>query len=200
MTDVIDMEQATAAGAEVASGARESLEVVEALSIPGDITYREAVVVIAEIKEQLKAVLERREAIVRPLKTALAEVNALFKPATDQLEAAETYMKAKVLEARVRLHESADALMQEASASGDHRLVAKADEMRPPDLAGVSLQTVWGGEVVDEDKIPRKYMMPNLKKLTADTKAASGAVTIEGWRPQRTERMAITTEKIERIA
>lgn len=196
--ELVDLDKAAEEGRDLTATANESMAIVQHLNIPGDVSYREAVVLIAEIKEQAKELLLRRDAISRPLRLALKELNELFDPGIKALEEAEQVLKAKVLEANSRMHAEADKLMAEGSESGDHRLIVRADATRPPDMKGVSIQRTWDGDVVDENALPRDYLTPDLKKLKKVTKAGHGQVSIPGWKPKLVERMAITVEKIER--
>jgi hypothetical protein len=201
MPVTIDMDEVEAETAEAASSAGESLELIADLSIPGDVSYTEAVVLIAEIKDQHKDLTTRRDMIAKPMKLALAEVNKLFKPSIDKLAEAEEFLKKKVLAARVTLSAEADKLMEAAGKDGDHKLVLQADEIRPPEVKGVSIRTTWTGKVTDPSKLPKEFIIPatpNLDKLEKWTDSCKGDVDVPGWKVQKVESMAVTASKIER--
>ena len=197
----IDMDTAENESAEAETGASETLEVVTSVSIPEDISYAEAVRLIADVKDQSNAWVLQRDLIVKPMKAAIAEVTKMFKPSIDKAKEAEDYLKAKVLDARALLHEQADELMGEASSTGDHTLVAKADELRPEEMKGVSITVVYSGKVTDVSQIPAEFLKPpaaDEEKLLKYTKACKGDVDIPGWKATTDERMSITVSKIKR--
>lgn len=49
-----------------------------------------------------------------------------------------------------------------------------------PKAAGVSFREVWSAEVVDLDKIPREYLIPDMNALNALAKATKGSIKIAG--------------------
>lgn len=195
---MIDIEAAKQTGRQVKEQAEETMSLVDALRVPDDISYRDAVVLIAEVKEQLVEMEARRDTITKPMREALASVAALFGPGISALKDAEKLLKQKVLASRDVLELRAQALIEEASKTGNHALVKEADEVKPPDLKGVSITTTWTGVVEDASKIPKQYLVPDIKKLEEVTKAQKGQVKIPGWKVSENRRMSVTTSLIER--
>jgi hypothetical protein len=72
-----------------------------------------------------------------------------------------------------------------AGAAGDRAQAdlayQKADELAPAE-GGAGSKVYWNGEVVDPALIPREYLMPDLEKLKAVTKAHGADPGIPGWR------------------
>jgi hypothetical protein len=77
--------------------ASKALEVVSELSILDKSGYEFAIQVGTRIKQVAKTVIERKEAITKPLNEALKSARALFKPAEDDLDNAESLLKQKML-------------------------------------------------------------------------------------------------------
>lgn len=62
-----------------------------------------------------------------------------------------------------------------------------------PQADGIVLSDVWEGQVVDPAKIPRKFLMPNLKALEEHTKRYKDATKIPGWAVVKTKRVTART-------
>ncbi|MCC6310394.1 MAG: hypothetical protein IT345_05705 [Trueperaceae bacterium] len=88
------------------------------------------------------------------------------------------------------------ALEQEAHATGDTALLAEADaliaapietpvvivEKAVPKVAGLSSRETWTFQIVDETKIPREFLVPDLTKIRGVVRAMKSATNIPGVR------------------
>jgi hypothetical protein len=94
-------------------------------------------------------------------------------------------------EAQKRAEEEALRAAEEAERRGEHEeaqaIIEEPVKAPPvvledttPKVAGISERAVWKARVVDEAKVPREYLMPDLKKLDRLAKAMKGAMTIAG--------------------
>lgn len=142
-----------------------ALESARAVKITGADDYRMAVKMIAAVKDRRARVDGVRTSIVEPMKKAVATVDDVLKPVTENYFQAEQELKRKVIEWRTE-HEA-------------------------PKLSGVVVKHSWGGEVTDASLIPREYLVPDERLLAAITKAKDGEVSIPGWQPKQSTYVAI---------
>jgi len=128
-------------------------------------------------------------------------LNAFFKPPLEWLDKCEAILKKKLVSFVNGEAEKRDQLLLQAGAADDselsEELIEQAETHVPPKVAGVSMRTTWTGKVVDADKIPREYMIPNLKVLNALTKAKAGDPDIAGWKATPKTSPAITVSKVK---
>jgi hypothetical protein len=103
----------------------------------------------------------------------------------------------RIQEEQRRLDEEAKKkAIKEAQKDGDEKLakaietgkVAIAAEKNPEPIfnpAGVSMREYWWAEVVDANKIPRQYLVPDMTALNAVMRATKGQAKIPGVRAIR---------------
>ena len=60
-----------------------------------------------------------------------------------------------------------------------------------PKIDGVTLSETWTGEVVDQDALPRGYLVPDTAKLLAITKTLKEATDIPGWRIRKVRTVSV---------
>lgn len=53
-------------------------------------------------------------------------------------------------------------------------------EKTTPKVSGISKQTIWKFRIVDQNKIPREYMMPDQVKIGGVVRATKGSIQISG--------------------
>ena len=135
----------------------------------------------------------KRLSWVKPLKAVAADIDASFRPATKALKEALDVIKAKIGAFDVEQAQERARLLKasvQAAAAGDQTAAAKAYEKAEAHVlvdAGPSTsKIVWTGEVVDAAAIPREYLMPDVAKLEALTKALDRDPQIPGWRARQT--------------
>jgi len=140
---------------------------------------KESVDILAKIKTTGKMLTARKEEITRPLMTSLSKIRDLFKPRELELAEAEKIIKSKVLAYRIEQDEKAE--------KEKARIAARVEKgtMKPetagqklaaiPDTAKtvvsssgskLSTVTVQKVRILDEQSIPREYLVPDLAKIT----------------------------------
>jgi len=176
---------------------------MKALKIEDDEQLQETGEFVQRIKGKQKEVkdLFEKERLERydKLQETYAKINALIDP----LKKAETIVKEKLGEYRKEQKrkaaeeeqkrlaelkkEAEDRLLEEAEANGDESIlddelmIPKPNlEIKVPKIKGVSFTEVWLFKIVDVDKIPRRYMMPDEKKIQGIVDALKAKTAIEG--------------------
>ena len=171
--------------------------------------FQQAGDMLVQLKKWQKAVKEKRDGVVKPMKEALAKVDALFKPTLLKLEQAELNLKARVLsystKAREEAREKEQKLLAEATAAqeaGDTNtaMVLATEAMEATSIqkttsldGGGALRTseVTDFEVEDFGKVPHEYFTLDEKKVRA---AIRGGVTeIPGIRIFKRSQLAVHT-------
>ena len=125
-----------------------------------------------------KAVTERKEAITRPLMTALASARDLFKPLETGYAEAKKTIKGKMLDYSIveeeRINKEKERVEKRVE-KGTMRVdtaVKKLEDIgdAPTSFSGdsskSSLRTVTKVRIVDEALLPREYLIPDIKKIT----------------------------------
>ena len=150
-----------------------------ALRTPEDVA--EATSLLDTIKTARRTVLERKEAITRPIMSALARVRDLFKPMELALENAEKTLKAKM----VQFH----TLEEERLAKEKAKILARAEKgTLRTDTAVKKIEEVGEGtpmktrtvdklDIFDEPLLPREFLTPD---RVAITKALKAGVVVAG--------------------
>jgi len=164
--------------------------------------------VIAKTKKELE---EQRKFLVKPLNDHVKSINDRFKAYTLPLDRADTILRKKVLEYRQeqeRKRREEEERLRKLAEKEQARLEKKAEkkgEPAPPpiivptldgpaktvqaDLGTASVKQVWTYEIVDENQIPREYLMVDEKKIAAVVKA--GVRNIPGVRIYQADQLAI---------
>ncbi len=148
--------------------------------------------VIARFKDPKAKAAEAHKAVCELEKSFLAPVEEkirLLKDSTTAWYAAEQ-RRIEAEEERQRKESEAYAeLAADAESNGDsdtaaaavfEAVMAKAEVTAMPKVSGTAMRETWEAVVIDEDKVPREYMMVNLSALNAVAKAAKGKVAIPG--------------------
>lgn len=140
---------------------------------------------LSKIKTVGKMIKERKEQITKPLNEALSSARDLFRPIEDDTSAAEKVIKGKMLtfqaaeEAKARKEEERIAARVE---KGTMRADTAAEKMQnivqaPTAVQGkvgaVKTMTIKKYRIVDETKIPREYLIPNMPAITEALKAGT---------------------------
>jgi len=144
--------------------------------------------VLAETKGNFKRLDDKRKEITQPINAALKATNALFKPALDFYKRCETLIKNKMLKANAHAQQAAQAALAEAGAAaaeGDTEAVSTAivahdDAVNLPAADGIQYRSTWKFNIVDELKIPREFMTPDLKLIEGHVRHKKNATVIPG--------------------
>lgn len=133
-----------------------------------------------QVKQIKKAVTERKEAITRPLMSALASARDLFKPLETGYGEAEKTIKAKMLEYSIAEDERIEkekARVEARVEKGTMRTdtaIKKIEEIGDKkssftgDTGRVNIRVMRKVRIVDENLIPRQYLVPDMVKITED--------------------------------
>ena len=127
-----------------------------------------------------------RTSITKPLLAAKKAVDDLFAPVLKPLKEAEGILKRKLSAYVDAISKHRVETMGAMGAAGSQEdrdaLALQLADLEVPVVAGVSVLTAWTGEVMNEQDIPREYLMPNMKMLEDVTKAMGTDPNIPGWR------------------
>lgn len=184
--------------------ATEALAVLERLALVSEADLRQAVAVVAEMKDKRNEVDAQLKTLTKPLKGVIKDIEKLFKPAIQALDQCEAYLKMRIADYAATQAEERDRLLGEAgrmvkeSAPAARALIAQAETHMLDKVPGLALREAWDGEVVDVDAIPREYLIPDVKALKALTRARKGDPRIPGWRAYPVASVAITVAEVER--
>ena len=121
------------------------------------------------VKKVETMIIERKEQITRPLMTALASARDLFKPLEIDHAEAKITIKAKMLayaieeEARITKEKSR---IEARVEKGTMRTDTAIKKMEGIGDNQTSIRTVTKIRIVDENLIPREYLVPDMTKIT----------------------------------
>lgn len=197
----VDLVKAGELALEYKTDAEKTHEFIGEMTVVSSAQYEAAASICADIITQAKEIDGKRREFVDPLNEVVKNLNAFFKPPLEWLDKCEAILKKKLVlfvngEAKKR-----DQLLLQAGKSDDsglsEELIEQADAHVPPKVAGVAMVTTWKGEVVDADKIPREYLIPDVKVLNALTKAKAGDPAIPGWKATPKTSPSITVSKVK---
>lgn len=182
--------------------ASEALAFVDTVTIDSAESFEAAVLMTAEIKAQRAKIDGARQSFVKPLNDVVKAINDFFRPAITAYDRAEALLKQRALAYQAEADRQREALLREAEermqdgdVSAAETTIAVAATAVVPKVAGASTRIDWTGEVVDADAIPREYMIPDVAKLEAVTKALKKDPNIPGWRAFKKTGMAVRKAK-----
>lgn len=154
----------------------------EALAIRTTEDLPQAADLLSKIKTAQKILKERKEEITKPLNASLAAVRNLFRPLETACEKAEAVVKQKMVEVHRQAQIAADAarekVMKQAprlkaeTISRKLEAIEEAPEAIRADTGGQSrFKSISEVVIVDETKVPRKYLSLNMVLIRRDALA-----------------------------
>ena len=170
-----------------------------ALSVVDDETNHRAVGLAGEAKRVFKAIEAKRKELVKEPNRYVRAVNAFAKQFTEKLKQVETSLKRKVADYQYRLElerrkreaeekrkreELQRKMEAEAKEAGvepvklPDPVVPERPKVTRTETGSAHLRMEWTFEIKDETKLPREYLIPDMKKIRAAVKA--GVRTIPG--------------------
>lgn len=163
----------------------DALETAEALEIETQEDLDDVQTWLVEIKGMLNKVLEAKEAVLVPLRSLTSDARDVFKPAEHKLQALESVLKGKLIEAKKRMQaDNQEALDEgaEATAKGEkNNGVAKLKEFGG--VKGVSTSSKWKWKLTgDVTEVADDYL-----RLVVDDKALTALCTGAKSKPQSVE-------------
>lgn len=136
----------------------------------------------ADLLHNVKAVedliVERKEGITRPLMTALSSVRDLFKPLELAHQDAKKVIKAKMLAYQIEEDEKIEkekariaarvekGTMKVETASAKLETIGTTGAKTVGSVGKTSIRVVKKVRIVDESRIPREYLVPNMTAIT----------------------------------
>lgn len=179
-----------------------TLDMIKRAAINTTEKYQWAAKAVAEIKEARNKAETMRKSAVDPLGGVIKLINGWFKPGIEALDEAEAVLKKKMVDFSEASEEKRDKLIRAAGKSSSRsereELLEKADEHVTPEIEGITKRVTWTGEVENAKKIPREYLIPDVKALLALTRAKGGDPEIPGWKAYPNTSVAVDTDKVER--
>ena len=182
--------------------AEKSLTLIKRATVRTEKELRVVTMWCAEIKDRRAIIDAKCKQFTDPLKAVIRDIEVFFGPALESLNEAERLVKRLIADYASDLAERRDLLLGKVINLKDRRAkekaIAEAGTCEMPKLPGLSLRQSWDGEVIDAAKIPREYLIPDLKALKAATRAAGGDPRISGWRARASTTVAVTVDKVAR--
>lgn len=163
--------------------ATKALAAAQALEIKSPEDMSAATDHLAKMKTVAKMIKERKEAITKPLMEALNSARDLFKPIESNLAEAERIVKGKMVaysdaqekaaeEERLRLAKRVEkGTMKAETAVAKMESIQEAPTSVQGKAGAMAFRTIKKYRVVDESKIPREFLVPDMGKITEALKA-----------------------------
>lgn len=142
-----------------------------------------------------KAVLEAKAKHYDPIKAAEKVIKLKMAKFQEEEERRREEEERKLKEEARKLEEDdrnrrAEALIAEGKPEEALALLEAPPEPvamivapAPPKVKGVSVRHVWKAKIIDETKIPRDYLVPDIDKINRVIKASEGKIAIPGIEP-----------------
>jgi hypothetical protein len=191
---------------EISLALNEAVTFADSLSVrvADNSDYEQASTILRDIKGRLARLEILRREITKPLDESKKRVMDLFRVPVERLEIVESRIKAAMLafqraieDARAVAEAKAieerrklEAAREKAMAKGDWdravQVSQKSAEVRinaPPPvakIAGVQTREIWKWRVVDANKIPREFLIPDEAKLGRLARELKGEAKVEG--------------------
>jgi len=153
--------------------------------------------IIRKAYDAHKAVCNLKREITDPLDMAERIIDPKCRIYRNEQEAERQRLEAKIqaeaLAKQRKLDEEAKAKAQREIKKGNTERAEAIMETIPqvpipivesivPKVKGASFREIWHAEVVDEKKVPRQYLIPDMKKLDGIARATKGEMNIPGIR------------------
>ena len=189
------------------------VQAAEGVTVSSEKGMEEATDILSWVSKAKKQVEDKRKFLVKPLNDHVKAINEMFKGYMAPLEQADAMLRKKVIiyrqeQERIRREEE-DRLRKEAEAERKRmEKQAKKEGVAPPPppppvapsmpeqakttysgMGSVSTKMVWDFEIVDENKVPRNFMIANEKAIRAAVKA--GVRNIPGVKVFQKEELAV---------
>lgn len=177
------MEVETKEIAVVKGQASKALNAAEALMITTQEEMVTATDHLSKMKQVAKMIKERKEAITKPLNEALKSARDLFQPIEANLAEAERIVKGKMLsyqrdeDERISKDKNKVIDKVESGKMSVEKGIAKIEQIGTVQtsvqgkVGAIAFRNVKKYRVVDESKLPREFLMPNMSAITEALKA-----------------------------
>ncbi|KKL71198.1 hypothetical protein LCGC14_2097270 [marine sediment metagenome] len=204
--------------ASLAESAMEVVERAKGMAVDDYGQYEAAGKLLRDIRTSTKLAEERVGPLVKIAhsahKAAKSIENAFVKPLNALSEVLKLKMRALIMREDIRGNDplaeveldgeklaEAYALAELGKQEEAEALLAEAGVFCPEDLPdglpkvdGVSIRTLWSYKIVDEKKIPRDYMTPDLKAIGGTVRALKAKTKIKGISVYSVPSLAVTAK------
>lgn len=163
------------------------LQLSEEITIKDESTLSQAIDFLKKVKETGKTIKEWKESIIKPINEGLKNARDMFRPIEDNYFIAEKNVKAKILEwnnEQERIRRQKEEKLAKRVDKGTMKMetaVKKIEAMPEVSNKGqagkVSFKMIRRVVVMDENVLPRKYLIPDMVKIR---KHAFSGAKIEG--------------------
>lgn len=153
-------------------------EAANALKVENQEDMNRATDALHNVSKAEKYVVEKKEAITRPLMKSLSAIRDLFKPLETNLADAKKIIKGKMLAWQIeeddRITKEKERIakrvekgtMRPDTAAGKMEAVGEAPVKSTGEVGKSSIRTVKKVRVMDETMIPREYLLVNMTAIT----------------------------------
>jgi hypothetical protein len=139
---------------------------------------------LEQVKDEHRRIKADRDAIARPARQAIEELDKRVQPVLKAYQAAEKILKDKISFALAATQQAQDRALEavgEGARDSDVLAVAHGENLlETPD--NVSVIKAWGFEITDPEQVPREFCEPDTKRIRAYIGAKKGQVEIPGVR------------------
>ena len=164
--------------------------------IDDDDQYTAGAEQLVELKQQLKDLKAEKADLLEPLKAQQKAITNETDGPIRLFEQAESVMKDALLAYTVLKEDRAQKQLAAAYAHGNteegatHALALIEQATSKPEAKGISYRKHTVVDVSDAGKLPREFMMPDMKKIEA---AAKAGIQIPGVTVREEQRVAVRT-------
>lgn len=128
---------------------------------------------LKKIKVAKNYVAERKKSVLDPLNEARKNLLDLFRPIEDQITGAEYSVKRSLLGYKMNIDKKVEGKKEEIAKKVESGKVSyeegsKKIERQEKKVSSFNTRKQRDVEIVDEKKIPREYLSPNIKKIKED--------------------------------
>jgi hypothetical protein len=138
--------------------------------------------ILTDLVRRKDAAIAMRKEATGPMYTAARVIESWFKPLVSTLESCETHVKRAMggyrlaQEARERYARELAARAAETNAPAEDLITAltRAADAGTAPAGRATVRMVWRVKVVDFERLPREYTMPNMKAIEAFAREHAG--------------------------
>lgn len=184
-------------------------ETSKAVIIKDQESYEYQALRLRTVKTQWSEIETKRKELSKPFQLAVKQLNDFFNEPLDVLKRAEASIKNALIrytdikekerleeerKLRIEAEKQAAKLEKKADKQEEKGQTEKAEETRMEaasipvpvvekkvgKVKGISYKENWKFRIIDESKIPRKYLIPNEKELGLIARSTKGKVNVPG--------------------
>jgi hypothetical protein len=160
----------------LASLEKEAAPIIKRLSggivIKSKSDLENAAVLTKQLKSLAKVAAAKEKNLTGPLEKLKKDIIALFKPFKNQILNIEGEVKDAMLRYSKKMGEKQSKLEEDFNSGKIKKIDTYTKKSVDLQFSSSSAQVrkVWEAEIVNESKIPREYLVPDMRKIEADLK------------------------------